>query len=404
MPPTSVIAASSKTKEIEIMREVAIAGIGATPVGEFWESSLRMLAAEAVRTTLNSANVNSIDSLYVGNAYGSSFSSQSQLGALIADYAGLGNIEALTIEAGDASGGAALRAGYMAVASGAADTVLVLGVEKSTDSIGSARVSARGVSLDADFEAVHGATLTAICAMLMRRYMYEYGVDLSAFEGFSINAHRNGSRNPSAMFRNSLKPGAYLRAGMVADPVNLFDGAPDADGAAAVLLTTKERAQDMTDLPIMIVGSAAASDRFTVQERSEPLYLKAVEVSTQKAIQQASLSISDLDLLELHDAFTILTTLSLEAMGIADRGEGWKLASNQGELIGTTGQLPISTMGGLKSRGNPAGATGIYQAVEAVQQLTNRASDNQIENAKIAGIQSIGGVGSTVITHILRAF
>jgi acetyl-CoA C-acetyltransferase len=386
------------------MREVAIAGIGATPVGEFWESSVRMLAAEAVRSTLDSANVNSIDALYVGNAYGTSFSSQSQLGALIADYSGLGNIEALTVEAGDASGGAALRAGYLAVASGAVDTVLVLGVEKSTDSIGSARVSARSVSMDADFEAVHGATLTAICAMLMRRYMYENNVDLAAFEGFSMNAHRNGSKNPNAMFRNVLKPGAYTRAGMVSEPVNLFDGAPDADGAAGILLTTKERAQDMTDQPVMIVGSAAASDRFAVHERKDPLYLQAVKVSTQKALQQASVSASDLDLFELHDAFTILTALSLEAAGLAERGEGWKLASTQGEQIGLNSQLPISTMGGLKSRGNPAGATGVYQAVEAVQQLTGRAGDNQISDARIAAVQSVGGVASTVITHILRAF
>lgn len=386
------------------MREVVIAGIGATPVGEFWESSLRMLAAEAVQSVLRSSGVRSVDALYVGNAYGSSFSSQSQLGALIADYTGLGSIEALTVEAGDASGGAALRMGYLAVASGAVDRVLVMGVEKSTDSIGSARVSARSVSMDADFEAVHGATLTAICAMLMRRYMYEHGVDLSAFEGFSINAHRNGSRNPGAMFRNSLKPGAYLRAGMIAEPVNLFDGAPDGDGAAAVLLTTRELAQDLTDQPVVISGSAVTTDLFTVHERRDPLYLNAVAQSTHKALEQAGVTLSDLDLFELHDAYTILTTLSLEAVGAADQGQGWKLAENQGEQIGTTGRLPISTMGGLKSRGNPVGATGIYQVVEAVQQLTGQAGANQIADARIAAIQTLGGVGTTAITHVLRAF
>ncbi len=386
------------------MRNVAIAGIGATPVGEFWESSLRMLAAEAVQSTLHSSGVRSIDALYVGNAYGSSFSSQSQLGALIADYTGLGSIEALTVEAGDASGGAALRMGYLAVASGAADRVLVLGVEKSTDSIGSARMSARSVSVDADFEAVHGATLTAICAMLMRRYMYEHGVELSAFEGFSINAHRNGSRNPGAMFRNNLKPGAYLRAGMVAEPLNLFDGAPDGDGAAAVLLTTPELAQDMTDRPVHITGSAVATDRFTVHERTDPLYLTAVAASTQKALAQAGITLDDLDLLELHDAYTIITTLALEAIGATERGQGWTLAANQGEDISVTGRLPVSTMGGLKSRGNPAGATGIYQAVEAVQQLKHQAGDNQIEGARIAAIQSVGGAGATAVTHVLRVF
>ncbi|HEX2618539.1 MAG TPA: beta-ketoacyl synthase N-terminal-like domain-containing protein, partial [Phototrophicaceae bacterium] len=350
------------------MRQVAIVGTGTTPVGEHWDTSLRMLAADAIRAAMANANISSVDALYAGNAYGSSFSSQSQVGALIADYSGLTGIEALTLDAADASGAAALRAGYLAVASGAIDVALVVGVEKSTDSIGSTRVQARGVSLDADYEAIQGATLTGLCAMLMRRYMYEYGVELSAFEGFTINAHRNGSLNENAMFRNIVKAGAFARASMVADPVNLFDGAPDADGAAAVILTTAERAADLTDKPVFITGSAVATDSFALQDREDLLYLKAADYSAYKAYQQAGITTSDVDLFELHDAFTILSVLSLEATGHAHRGEGWKLAQNAGENLGLKGSLPVSTFGGLKSRGNPVGATGVYQAVEAYLQ------------------------------------
>lgn len=385
------------------MRDVAMVGVGSTPVGEHWESSLRMLAAEAIEAVMTDANVKSVDALYVGNAYGTSFSSQSQVGALVADYAGLTGIEAFSVDAGDASGGAALRAGYLAVAAGAVDTVIVAGVEKSTDSIAGTRVKARAVSLDADYEAIHGATLTALCGMLMRRYMYEYGIELDAFEGFSINAHRNGSMNANAMFRNNLKPGAFAKASMISDPVNLFDGAPDADGAAAVILTTAERAADLTSHPVMITASAVATDTFALQDREDMLYLKAADLSAFKAYQQAGITTADIDFFELHDAFTILTALTLEATGFASRGEGWKFAQDAGEAIGLQGTLPISTFGGLKSRGNPVGATGVYQAVEAYLQLTGRAGKNQVANARTAAIQTLASVGTTAVTHILRA-
>ncbi len=382
------------------MRDVAIIGIGQIPVGEHWESSLRMLAAEAIQIALEDAGLEQIDALYVGNAYGGTVSSQTQLGALIADYSGLSNIEAYTVEAADASGAAALRTAYLAVASGAVESAAVVGAEKSTDMLASARVHARNVSLDADYEAAHGATLTALAALLMRRYMFEYGLELSAFEGFSINAHANGGLNEYAMFRNSIKPGRFAKAPMIADPVSLFDNAPDADGAAAVIITSLNRAADMVPLPVRITGSMAATDTLTLHDRSDMLYLKAANISAHKAYARANITAKDIDLFELHDAYTILSALTLEATGFAERGEGWKLA--QSGAIGLKGTLPISTFGGLKARGNPAGATGIYQAVEACLQLRGQAGTNQVADAKTALIQNLGGLGSTAITHVLQ--
>ncbi|MCU0476056.1 MAG: thiolase domain-containing protein [Anaerolineae bacterium] len=384
------------------MRDVAIIGIGKTPVGEHWGQSLRDLAAEAVGEAVQDGGVSGVDALIVGNAFGASFSSQSQLGALIADYTGLAPTEAWTVEAADASGGAALRAGYLAIASGQVDVAVVVGVEKSTDSIAATRVKARNVSLDADYEAAHGLTQTAQAALVMRRYMHEYGVELGAFEGFSINAHANAKGNKGAMFQNQLKPGAFAKASMVADPVNLFDGAPDADGAAAVVLVSAEYARELGKTGILIAGSAGATDRLTLHERSDVLHLEAVRQSAMKAMAQAEVSLSDLNLLELHDGFTILTTLALEAMGFAARGQGWQLAAEAGAHLRPTGRLPISTFGGLKARGNPVGATGVYQAVEAVSQLRGTAGANQVQGAQTALIQSVGGFGSTAITHILQ--
>lgn len=385
------------------MREVAIIGVGMTPVGEHWKTSLRMLAAEALQAAVSDAGVQRVDALYVGNAYGSAISTQAHLGALIADYAGLTGVEAFSVEAAEASGGAALRTAYLAVASGAIETAAVVGVEKSTDTVAAARTEALTVSLDADFETVQGATLPALAALLMRRYMYEYGVELDAFEGFSINAHANGSHNPMAMFGRPLKPGAFSKAAMVADPVSLFDGAPEADGAAALILTSAERASDLRDIPVRVAGSAVGTDTFMLQEREDLLYFRAAAESAQRALSQADLSLESVDLFEAHDAFTILTALTLEAVGFAERGEGWRLGADYQQAISPSGQIPLSTFGGLKSRGNPAGASGVYQAVEAVLQLRGAAGENQVSDAQYALIQNLGGLASTAVTHVLSA-
>ena len=379
------------------MRAVSIIGHGMTPVGEHWGTSLRQLGAEAGLKAIEHAGFPEINALYVANSYGATFSRQTQLGALLSDFMGLKLVEAITVEAGEASGGAALRQAYLAVASGAIEVALVVGVEKSTDTVGSQRILARNTSLDADYEAIHGATLPALAALLMRRYMHEFDIGLEAFEGFSINAHQNSKVNPNAMYRNTIKEGTFAYAPMVADPVNLFDSAPDGDGAAAVVLAASDVAEDIVAKPIQILGSGAATDSLMLQDREDILYLRAVGNSVVRALEQAQITRDDVNVFELHDAFTILSTLTLEAAGYAERGQGWSL----GDAIHLGGRIPISTFGGLKGRGNPVGATGIYQAIEGCLQLQGEAGDNQVRDAEYVMIQNLGGLGSTAVTHIL---
>ena len=385
------------------MKPVAIVGVGMTPVREHWSLSIGELAEAAGRAALADAGLAAVDALYVGNAYGAAYNQQTQLGSLIAGDLGLAGVESYCCEAGDASGAAALRTGYLAVAAGAAKTALVLGVEKATDMVGLARNSARSVSLNADYEAVNGATLTAMAALLMRRYMLEHQVELAQFEGFSVNAHRNGALNSKAMYRNLLRAGAFSKAPMIAEPVSLFDSAPDADGAAALVLAPADEAVDLVPQPVLLAGSAVATDSLMLQERADPLHFAAVSRSTALALNQAGLSPSDLDLLELHDGYTIMTALALEAMGFSARGRGWRWARAGGEQLALNGELPISSFGGLKSRGNPSGATGVYQAVEATLQLRGEAGENQVAKAETALVQNLGGLASSAVTHILRA-
>jgi len=222
------------------MIEVVIAGIGQTEVGEHWEISLRDLAYLAMREAINDSGGLAPQALFTGNMLSPNLSNQAHLGVLLADFSGLSGIEAVTVEAAGASGGAALRQAYLAVASGMVDVALVVGVEKFTDKIGTGIEEALATASDSDFEAVHGMTLSAQAALLMRRYMHEFKVPPDGFSGFALTAHANGEGNPNAMFRKAIKPEAYAKAEMVSDPLNMYDIAPNADGAAAVLLTRRE--------------------------------------------------------------------------------------------------------------------------------------------------------------------
>ena len=384
------------------MRDIAIVGVGYTPVAEHWNLSLMELALAAVQSAFADANLgpNDMDALIVGNSLGGLTTQQNHLGTLVADYAGLRGIEALTVEGADAAGGLAVRQGAMMVAGGFARAVMVLGVEKMTDAIGAIRNSALAATLDADYEAAQGATPTTMAGLLMRRYMHHYELDLNHFEGFSINAHANGNKNPQAMFGNLIKPGRFATAPMVAEPVSLFDSAPDGDGACAIIITSAERARDLVPNPIQISGSASATDTLTLVQREDMLFLQAVNTAAGRAYEQASKSPADIDVAELHDSYTIMTALQLEAAGFAKRGEGWKLAEN-GE-INLDGQLPISTFGGLKARGHAYGATGVYQIAELALQLQGNAGNNQVNAAQVGLAVNLGGLGSTAVVHILE--
>jgi acetyl-CoA C-acetyltransferase len=383
------------------MTDVVIAGIGCTTVGEHWELSLRELGNLAARAAINDSGDLRPDALFVGNMLAPQLSRQAHLGSLLAGYIGLDGIEAYTIEASGASGGAALRSGYMAVASGMVNVALVLGLEKFTDLIGSAVDAAAATGTDSDWEAVQGVTPVGQAAILMKRYLHETGAPRQAFSAFPVAAHANAVTNSYAMYRKAINAETYNRAGLVSDPLNLFDVAPFADGAAAVLLTRQELLPgSFVHPPVRISASSSVTDTLALHDRVDPLNFRAAQVSVEKVCQRTRLNPMQFDFFELYDAYSIYAVLSLEAAGFSERGQGWKLAE-RGEIL-RTGCMPISTMGGLKGRGNPGGATGVYQAVEAALQLRGEAGENQIEGARRALIQCLGGPASVAVTHVLE--
>ena len=383
------------------MTDVVIAGIGQTKVGELWDIGLRDLAFDAIQDAVKDSGGLKPQALFVGNMLAPNLSNQAHLGALIADGAGLAGIEAMTLEAAGASGGAALRQGYLAIASGMVDVALVVGVEKFTDKIGPDVEAALATTSDSDFEAVQGMTPTAQAALLMRRYMYEYQVPSNAFSGFALTAHANGANNKFAMFQKAIKLETYIKSEMVSEPLNMFDIAPNADGAAALVLTRRELIPSNFAHPLVkISSSASASDTLALHDRKDILYFDTAQLSAGKAIKQAGITLDQINLFEYHDMFSIYAALQLEAIGFAIKGKGWKLAADG--AIGLKGKIPCATMGGLKARGFPGGATGVYQAVETAIQLRCQAGANQIAGAKYGLIQSLGGPASTAISHVFE--
>lgn len=384
---------------MRFMRDVAVIGIGQTKIDEHWDKSLRELAGDAALMAMTEAQVEAVDGIYVANMMSGTANQQAHLGTMVADWIGQRYTDAVKVESACSSGAAAFRAGYLSVASGVNDIVLVVGVEKMTDSPGNEITAALATAADADWEVDHGVSFVALNALIMKRYMHEYGWQGEDFAEFAINAHANAVHNPYARFRKPIDAKRFITSPMICDPINLMDASPIGDGAAAAVLVRGDAIP--AGIPrVVVVGSSAATDSIAIHNRKAPLWLSAAEKSSQDAYDQAGITPDDIGVFEYHDAFTIMAALSLEASGFAKKGQGPTLAKEG--MIKIDGKIPVATFGGLKARGHPVGATGMYQLVEVVMQLRGQAGAVQVPRKTFGMAQNIGGSGSNIITHILR--
>lgn len=377
------------------MREVSIVGIGQIKVEKASDQRVRDMGADAVRLAMESAGIDRADALFAGNMLADELQGQKHIASLIADEVGLTGIEALQVRAATATGAAALRMAYFAVASGQADLAVAMGVEKMSSR---PATPALAKALDAEKEVPAGATLISMNAQLMAEYMERYHVSYDGFVNFAINAHHNAMTNPYALFHKEFTRDDVLNSRIVNMPIRLLDCSPICDGAAAVIMAPADEARAFTDQPVQVLASSVATDRFRVADREDPLAMDAARISAHKAYDLAGITADQVDFFEAHDAFSIMACLLLEACGFAERGSGWRMAAD-GDIF-RDGRLPIATLGGLKARGHPIGATALYQTCEIVQQLTGRAGDNQLANAHIGMLQSVGGAATTLLTHI----
>lgn len=385
------------------MRDVAIIGAKNTKFGELWKQSLRDLIVEAGAGAIDDAGASGkeIDAIYVGNMSAGRFIDQEHIGALIADYSGLSknlHIPATRVEAACASGGLALRQAIMAVASGYSDIVVAAGAEKMTDVGTEEASSALASAADREWEGMAGATFPGLYAMIAKLHMHRYGTTSEQLAEVAVKNHKNGSMNPIAQYKNILTVENVLKSIMVADPLHIFDCSPITDGASALLLAPADVAHEYTDTPIYIKATAQASDTIALHDRRDITTLDATVMAAQRAYSMAKLKPKDIDLVEVHDCFTIAEICAIEDLGFAEKGKGGIVTEEGETAIGA--RIPVNTSGGLKACGHPVGATGIKQAVEIVTQLRGDAGKRQVEGAKYGMTHNVGGSGATAVVHI----
>ena len=383
------------------MRDVAVIGVGMIKWGELWDKSLRHLYVEAALKAIDDAGVDKIDALYAGCMSSGLFVGQEHIGALLADYLGMAPIPGTRVESACASGGLAFRCGIMDVASGMNDIVLVGGVEKMTDVDGGGATYALATAADQEYEVYNGVTFPGLYAMMARAHMERYGTTRKQLSMVSVKNHENGIKNENAQYRMKLTTEQVEGAVMIADPLTILDCSPITDGAAAAIICPLEMAKDIAKKTVIkVTGSGHATDAIALHQRPDITWLGAVEKAAQDAFKMAGAKPEDIDLVEVHDCFSIAEILTIEALGFAEKGKGGKVTEAGETAIG--GRIPVNTSGGLKSKGHPVGATGVAQIVEVVEQLRGESGERQVKDAKRGMTQNMGGTGASSVCHILE--
>ncbi len=382
------------------MREIAVVGVGMTPVTAGSGKTLTQFFVEAATEAIEDAGVDRLDSLYVGNMMSGFLQKQEHLGALMATALGREGIPTYKVEGACASGGVAANAGIKAVLSGLEEVVLVGAVEKMSGYTTPEVTAGLMMAEDAAQVAATGVTFVGLNAMIAREYMHKYKVPHEAIAEFPVLCHEHALDNPKAQFHKRISVEDVLQSPPVADPLTLYDCSAIGDGAAALILAPLKRGKEFTDSPVTIAASAVATDTLSLHHRRDITTFEASRKAADQAYRAAGLSPKDIDLLEVHDAFSILGVMALEDLGFARKGSGVRLVKD-GECA-RNGRLPTNTFGGLKARGHPVGASGVYQLAELALQLSNRAGKCQVADANTGMAQSVGGIGSTVAVHILK--
>ncbi len=388
------------------MEKVFIAGVGVTKIGRFYNRSAASLFKEALDRAVSDAGGLKPRALVVGNMTSSVLMQQDSLGALLADHAGLRGIPAFKVEAACGSGGAAFYAGFSLVKSGLADVVAVGGVEKLTEANTPVVTRALAQAADADFEVFYGATFTGLNAMLARLYMEKFGYTEEDLSYWPLRMHEYASYNPYAQLPKKTSLKEILESPMIAEPVRLFHAAPIGDGAAVVLLVRgEERAREIAkrlgkDVLVEVAGVALATDSVDLASRNDLMTLDSTVKASRAALEMAGVEAGMIDYVELHDAFHITGFTALEDLGFAPKGEAPKLWKEG--RFGKGDKPEVNFSGGLKARGHPVGATGIYQIAEAAMQLRGDFPGFKASNPETALTHNIGGISTIAAVSVLR--
>ncbi len=383
------------------MRKIAVVGIGQGKFGVRSDASLRELAFEAVKACVEDAGIplKEVDSMVTGIA-ADEFALALQPSAQVHDYIGFYPKPNFRVEAACATGSMALRTGIMNVASGLADVVLVVGVEKMTEVPTSIATEIMGKAGDSIWEYPFGTTFPGYYAMIANAHMAEYGTTEGQLAMVAVKNHYYGSLNPYAHMQKAIDLQKALTSFTVAHPLKLFDCSLITDGAAAVIIASEERAKVISKKPVWIVGSGLATDTLRLGDRKSLTSILAAREAARVAYKMAGVGPTDIDVANVHDCFTIAEIVAYEDLGFCERGEGGKLIEAKETYVG--GKIPVNVDGGLKSKGHPIGATGVSMAIEITKQLRGEAGERQVKDAEIGLTHNVGGTGQAVAVHIFR--
>jgi acetyl-CoA C-acetyltransferase len=382
------------------MTDVAVIGASMTEFGNREGEWIRDLLAQAGIAALGDAGITSdqVDHLYVSNMSSGEFEGQTGIMNALAHDLRMMPAYSARIDQTSASGGAGIYAAWQSVASGASEMTLLVGGEKMTHrSTGEATDIIASITHPAEYK--HGLTLPAFAGLTARHYLETFGAPREALARVAVKNHKNGTLNPNAQFRKAVDMETVLESPMVADPLRLYDFCPITDGSAAMVFCPADIAREYADEYSIVAGVAGATDTHVVHERADPTHMGGVAKSGREAFEMAGVAPQDVDVAELHDMFTILELLQMEALGFAEPGQAWQRV-NAGETE-LDGELPINTSGGLKSKGHPLGASGVAQGVEVYEQLLGEAGDRQVD-AELGLACNVGGFGNCVTTTLLE--
>lgn len=384
------------------MRDVAVIGVGMNKWGELWERSISDLIAESAMKALDDAGIDKVDAMYIGCMSSGLFTDQEHLGSIGPDYVGICPTPGTRVESACASGGVAFRSAFLHVASGMADIVMALGVEKMTDVDGGKATFALATAADQEYEVYNGVTFPGLYAMMATHHMHKYGTTRDQMAQVAVKNHFNGLKNPLAQFQMEVSLDQVKKAVMVSDPLTILDCSPITDGSAAVILCSMEKAKELTKKRLVrVAGSGHASDTIQLAQRDDLSYLKSTALAAQQAFAMAKRKPTDIHFAEVHDCFTIAEIMVIEALGFVERGKGGPATADG--MTALKGKLPVNASGGLKSKGHPVGATGVAQIVEITKQIRCDAdADRQLSKADIGLAQNMGGSGASSVIHILE--
>ena len=357
--------------------DVEILGVGMIPFGKFKETTVEDLARRAAMASIRDAEIepSAVQEVFCGSMF-----SGSLIGQRIVAGIGIKQVPVTNVENACSSGGTALREAVAAIRSGRIDTALVIGVDKLT------RLNGGTIPLEStDLESSIGMALPAQYAMRAQKYMEATGATLEDLAGVAVKAHRNGSRNPRAQYRNIVSVPEVLASRPVATPLTLLMCCPTGDGAAALVVRRhRPKVAGAITIDASVLQSGKRLSGYRDMSRSE-LVARTAAI----AYEEAGLGPEDLSLAEIHDAFVVAELMYYEALGLCPPGDGAALLNSGATQV--DGRIPVNPSGGLLSRGHPIGATGVAQVCESVWQLRGLAGPNQVTGARTALTQVTGG-------------